>query len=126
MSDTMKPVKGMVLFANGTGEERTFTCLNDLQTAVDGFITSVRLYDGKGDEYAQAYVDDEGLLKGLPLNYQASALSFLLGNTPQLVGNMVIVGTADEDGWDTDINPVLLEFLKSIIPNKKEQDDEIV
>lgn len=126
MSDQMKPVKGVVIFSNGTYEERTFNSLNDLQIGVDGFICSVRLFNGKGEQYAQAYVDDEGILKGKPMNYQASALSFLLGNTPQLVGNMVIVGNADDEGWDTDINPTLLAFIKQIFPERKEQESELV
>ena len=88
MSDEMKPVKGVVIFTNGTYEERTFNSLNDLQIGVDGFICSVRLFNGKGEQYAQAYVDDEG--------------------------------------WDTDINPTLLAFIKQIFPERKEQESELV
>ena len=126
MSEEMKPVKGVVIFTNGTYEERVFKQLKDLQDGVGGWIEPVRLYDGKGNSYATAYVDDEGLLKSKPMNHIGGALSFLLGNNPMLAGDMVIVGNADNDGWDTDINPTLLAFIKQILPEKTEQEDELV
>ena len=105
MSEQMPTVKGVVIFSNGTYEEREFKQLKDLQDGVEGLIEPIRLYDGNGESYANAYVNDEGLLIGLPVNPMAGALSFLLGNNPMLVGNMVILGNTDDDGWDTDINP---------------------
>lgn len=126
MSDEMKPVKGVVIFTNGTYEEREFKQLKDLQDGVGGWIEAVRLYDNKGNSYATAYVDDEGVLKRKPMNHMGGALSFLLGNNPVLAGDMIIVGIADDDGWDTDINPTLLAFIKQIFPERKEQESELV
>lgn len=126
MSEQMPAVKGVVLFSNGTYEEREFKQLKDLQDGVGGYIESVRFYDGNGNAYANAYVNEEGLLVGLPQNPMAGALSFLLGNNPILVGNMVILGNTDKEGWDTDINPTLLAFIKQILPQRQEQESELV
>ena len=43
-----------------------------------------------------------------------SAISFLFGNTPYLVGNMVLVGKSDDEGYDTDIPDYLLTLIKNI------------
>jgi hypothetical protein len=66
------------------------------------------------EEVGCAYVDDEGLLKGLSMNPLGSAISFLFGNTPHLVGNIVIVGKSDGEGYDTDIPDYLLTLIKNI------------
>jgi hypothetical protein len=59
-------------------------------------------------------VDDEGLLKGSAMNPLGSAISFLFGNTPHLVGNIVIVGKSDDEGYDTDIPDYLLTLIQNI------------
>lgn len=115
-----KPVNGVVIHPDGTHEEKVFKQLEDYQAAIAGWITAVRLYDYNGDEIACAYVDDEGLLKNLPLNPMASALSFLFGNTPHLVGNAVLVGGNDGEGYDTD----LPEFITTLIKNISAKQDE--
>lgn len=109
-----KPVKGAVIRPDGTHEEKVFKQIADYQEAVDGWIDAIRLYDYNGVEVACAYVDDEGLLKSKPLNPMGSAISFLFGNTPYLVGNMVLVGKSDEEGYDTDIPDYLLTLIKNI------------
>ena len=119
-------VKGVLIFPDGTYEEKVFKQLSDYQSAVDGLIEPVRLFDGKGNDYATGYVNEEGLLQSLPLNTTASALSMLLGNNPMLVGNMIIVGTCDDEGYDTNINETLLNFIKDMCPLAKEQDSELV
>lgn len=121
-----KQAKGVIIFSDGAHEERVFKQLGDYQAAVGGLIEAVRLYDGKGNEYATAYVNEEGLLIGLPMNPTAGALALLLGNNPMLVGNMVIVGTSDDEGYDKDINETLLNFIKEICPQAQEQDSELV
>jgi hypothetical protein len=109
-----KTVKGVVINPDGTHEVRMFKQLSDYQRAVHGIIDAVRMYDYNGLEVACGYVDDEGLLKGLPLNPLASAISFLFGNTPHLVGNMVLVGKSDGEGYDTDIPDFLLTLMDNI------------
>ena len=44
----------------------------------------------------------------------ASALSFLFGNTPHIVGNVVAVGKADDEGYDTDLPEYLLTLIRNI------------
>lgn len=114
-----KPVNGIVINPDGTHEERLFKQLSDYQQVFDGFINAVRLYDYNGAEAATIYVDDEGLLKGLMLNPMASALSFLFGNTPHLVGRAIIVGKCDDEGYDTD----LPDYLKTLIQNISAKDE---
>lgn len=109
-----KPVKGVVINTDGTHEVRLFKQLSDYQQVFDGFINVVRLYDYNAAEAACMYVDDEGLLKGLTLNPMASALSFLFGNTPHLVGRAVIVGKTDDEGYDTDLPDYLLTLIQNI------------
>lgn len=109
-----KSVKGIVINTDGTHEERLFKQLSDYQQVFDGYITAVRLYDYNGADAASMYVDDEGLLKGLTLNPMASALSFLFGNTPHLVGRAIIVGKSDDEGNDTDLPEYLSTLIKNI------------
>ena len=113
-------VKGVVIKADGTHEERLFKQLSDYQEAVGGWIDAVRLYDYNGSEVGCAYVDDEGLLKNRPLNPMASAISFLFGNTPHLVGDVVIMGKSDGEGYDTNIPEYLLELVRNISAKQEE------
>jgi hypothetical protein len=116
-----KPVNGVVIRPDGTHTEALFKQLADYQGAIDGWITAVRLYDYNGQEIACAYVDDEGLLKNLPLNPMASALSFLFGNTPHLVGNAVIVGRSDDEGYDTDLPEFILTLVRNISAKQEKE-----
>lgn len=79
-----------------------------LQEAVGGYIDCVR-----SDEFI-GYVNDEGLLIGLPLNTLASVL---FGR--YLVGNVLIVGSYNDngeyDGDDHDIPSWLEEMVKEAI-----------
>lgn len=109
-----KQAKGVVIRTNCTHEEKVFKSLRDYTESIDGIIDAVRLYDYNGNEVACAYVDDEGLLRSKSLNPLGSAISFLFGNTPHLVGDMVIVGKCDDEGYDTDIPEFLLTLIKQI------------
>ncbi len=109
-----KSAKGVVIKPDGTHEEKVFKQLLDYQTSVNGIIDAVRLYDYNGVGVGCAYVDDAGLLKGSPLNPLGSAISFLFGNTPHLVGNIVLVGKSDDEGYDTDIPEYLLTLIRNI------------
>lgn len=118
----LRNVKGIVIKPNGTHLEKVFKQLTDYQDALDGYIEAVRLYDYNGVEIACAYVDDEGLLKQLPLNPLGSAISFLFGNTPYLAGNMIVVGASDDEGYDTDIP----EYISTLIKNISAKEEEVV
>lgn len=116
----MRTTKGIIISSNGTMESKTFTALKDYQDGVKGLIEAVRLYDYMGREVACMYVNEEGLMLSLPLNPYAGALSFMLGNTPHLCGNAIVVGSADEDGYDTDIPAWLESFIKETCPEQLE------
>jgi len=119
-------VKGVVLFTDGTYEERVFKQLSDYQDAVGGLIEIVKLFDAFGNDFATAYVNEEGRLLGLPLNGFGGSLSFMLGNNPMLVGNMIVVGVDDGEGYDTNIDDGLLNFIKKVLPEHKVIADELV
>lgn len=114
MNDQLEQVKGVVIDCDGTHIEKVFKQLTDYQDAINGYIEAVRLYDYNGTEVACAYVDEEGLLKQLPMNPMAGAISFLFGNTPYLAGKMIIVGATDRQGNDTDIPDYLATLIKNI------------
>lgn len=117
-----KPVQGVVIRPDGTHIDKVFKQLTDYQDAINGYIEAVRLYDYNGMEVACAYVDEEGLLKKLPLNPLGSAISFLFGNTPYLAGNMIVVGACDKDGNDTDIP----EYISTLVRNISAKNEEVV
>jgi hypothetical protein len=57
-----------------------------------------------------AYVDEEGLLKDLPLNMAASLLAWRFGYLGDaLVGPVVFVGPSNQRGDDTSVPPEFLE-----------------
>jgi hypothetical protein len=60
------------------------------------------------------------------MNGFGGALSFMLGNNPLLMGNMIVVGVDDGDGYDTNIDDGLLDFIKRVLPEHKEIASELV
>lgn len=122
MDEQLRQVKGVIIRTNCTQEEVVLREITDYQRAVGGFIDAVRLYDYNGEEVACAYVDDEGILKQKTLNPFASAISFLFGNTPYLVGDVVIVGKTDSEGHDTDVPEFLRLLVTNICAAKEEAD----
>lgn len=119
-----KTAKGVVIKPDCTHEEIVFKQLPDYQQAVGGLICPIVLYDYNGEEVACAYADDDGLSKELPLNPLASAISFLFGNTPYLVGNVVIVGRADRNGDHLNIPDFILKLVNNI-SSKAEQEQSV-
>ena len=111
-----KPVNGIVLFPNGTHERRQFKQLSDYQSAVGGYVEALRLYDHTYEkEVACMYVDEEGRLKeGAKINSVAGGISFLLNSEDYLLGNAVLVGASDSEGYDTDIPDWLVAFVNQV------------
>lgn len=65
------------------------------------------------------YLDEEGKLKGLPLNPLAS---ILYGHpTDRIVGDVVVVGPPDVNGDDTDIRDSDLEWIGRCLTSLSEQ-----
>ena len=118
--------KGVVLYTDGTYEEKVFKQLSDMQAAVDGLIEPIGMYDYYGNGVCQTYVNEEGRLKQLSLNSVASALSFMFGNSPTIVGNMIVLGLTDGDGNDTDIPDDILGFISRVCGNRAKLEAEYV
>ena len=118
--------KGAVLYTDGTYEEKEFKQLSDMQAAVDGLIEPIGMYDFFGQGVCQGYVNEEGLLKELSFNGVASALSFMFGNAPKIVGNMIVVGMTDAEGNDTDIPQDILGFIKRVCGDRVKLEAEYV
>lgn len=83
--------------------------LEALQGLVGGYIEHVALKDG-----ASMFVNEEGLMLGLPPNELANTLVAthrlrdILGH---LVGTVVVVGSADAEGDCTSVPSWVLEYL---------------
>jgi hypothetical protein len=116
--------KGAVLYPDGTYEEKDFNGLKDMQGAVNGLIEIVHMYDYYGDEVLTGYVNEEGIMLELPLNTVASALSFMFGNNPMMLGNMIVLGKDDGEGNDTDIPQDILAFIKKVCADKNKIEAE--
>jgi hypothetical protein len=101
--------KALVLKTDGTSEvielpkDGAGEVINQI---VGGYFDLARNYNQHINAEVCAYVHDEGLIIGLPVNAVAS---MLLGQ--YLVGNAVIVGKTDNEGYDTDVPSELLEVL---------------
>jgi hypothetical protein len=72
--------------------------LADLQSAVGGYIEAIRLQSD--DLSAVLWVNEEGKLRGLPVNVKATRLARLYGNIGEdtIVGAVAVSGPEDEDG----------------------------
>lgn len=105
---------GILITTEGVIEYRNFNGLSDYQTAVGGLITAVHAMSGA----CEGYANDEGLYLGMPVNPVAS---ILFGQ--YLVGNVVIIGAPDDNGYDTDADQSLLsyiDYLNSVMLMHKE------
>ena len=109
--------KGIVIFPDGTYERRVFRQLSDYQSAVEGLIEPIRLYDYTYEkEVATMYVDEEGRLKENPrINAVAGGISFLLNGEDILYGNVVIVGGDDGVGYHEDVPDWIVEFVDRVV-----------
>lgn len=73
-----------------------------MQEIVGGYYECVSVVLPDSRETATMWVNEEGLLRGLPYNLVASVLASRGRNsTMQIVGNVLITGDADEYGDDT-------------------------
>jgi len=89
-------MKAVVVPVSGEITIQDLNTLQDIKGALDGgWLEALRLKDD-----AVAYIDEEGKLKGLPVNPRTMALAYSLNPnwTDFLVGPMVIFGTLNEQG----------------------------
>lgn len=114
-------MKAVIIKANKEREVVEFspeTCYTTLRDAVGGLIDCVSL----PSQGLDLWVNDEGLLEGLPINPVASALWYGEGylKEPQpLVGDVIITGVADDEGNTQGLTDEqvqgLLDYDKEII-----------
>lgn len=81
--------KALRVNTDGTTERVTINKYEDINEIVGGLFDVTR---------GRVYVNDEGLMIGLPYNVVASAYAF-----QTLVGDALITGGVDEEGYDLDI-----------------------
>jgi len=114
MSET---IRAALLHTNGTMQHVTLRRDNikdiydfigcDCFTVVSPIGGSIGAKEG-----VSVYVDDEGLLKeNTPVNIWSIALCPLLGHSTPLVGNILLTGPTDADGYDTDVKQAFLHHL---------------
>ncbi|MFA5626108.1 MAG: DUF3846 domain-containing protein [Thiohalomonadaceae bacterium] len=94
--------KALKVTTDGVVEEIAINDYTDIQAVVGG------LFDVAGLE-GNVFVNDEGLLVGLPYNPVASLYA-----KQHLVGDAVVTGFADAEGNTTDINDLTMISVKGI------------
>jgi hypothetical protein len=110
-----KAVWAVVINPDNTFEHRRLEELSQYQEIVGGLIEAVRLYDYTYDnDVATFYVREDGWDKELPMNIIAGGISHLLNNEDMLYGKAILVGKADENGYDSDAPQWLIDFLKRV------------
>jgi hypothetical protein len=78
--------------------------LEAFQVLVGGYI------EGIGGDGWNGYVDEEGRIKGRPVNYRASIMAKRMGWPEEyLCGTTVFIGEADSDGFETDVPPWVIQ-----------------
>ena len=72
----------------------------DAMQSIVGGLFDVARGEGPGGEAISVWVNDEGLLMGLPLNERASVIA---GRGAHLVGDAFVTGGVDDEGNTLDI-----------------------
>lgn len=71
-----------------------------------------------GGEGWSAYVDEEGKVKGLPVNWRANGIAARLGwqgaATDRLCGPMIVLGVPDDEGEDTGVTVDVLAQIAEL------------
>lgn len=107
-------VLGLVIPAEASApiESRDLDHLKDYQAAVGGLIEPVDI-PALG---ITVYVNEEGLLRQLPLNSRATFMWWYHVPTSRhyamLVGDAVVVGRANQSGVDTDVPADVIELFQ--------------
>ena len=106
-------MKALKITADGNVDQIEVNGYEDLKEHIGGWLEGLHLTD---DMFA--YIDEEGKMKGLPYNVLATALCQVkqvgLAPTDFISGTMLIVGSPDEEGNDTNV-PFNLEYNLSVL-----------
>jgi hypothetical protein len=92
-------VDGTTTAIKGEGEGGALT-LEQLKAAIGGWLEMLRCDPDACQGFDHVYFDEEGKLKGLPINRVASEMLGRLDFDP-LVGPVVFCRTGGEDGGDS-------------------------
>lgn len=95
------------------GEQPVVKDVSDLNAEVGGWIEAKML---PVEEKSMIYMDEEGRMKGLPINEVATQLCQehgLIGNDTVIVGTVVIMGV-DGYGENSDVSETLVEQIVEI------------
>lgn len=99
--------KALLIEVNGKVSRININGYDDLNKGVGGYIEGIHL----GDTGQFAYVNEDGIALGLPLNRVATNLCYKhnVGLIPgdYIKGNMIVVGPADDEGNETDVSDEL-------------------
>ena len=83
--------------------------LDTLQAAVGGWVECVSFSD------YEMWVNEEGKLVGLPVNEAATAIwEMEYGATDVIMGNVLMTGIADEDGYSTELSDSALMTIEAL------------
>jgi hypothetical protein len=90
--------------------------LKTIQSYIGGWIEVVNF--GPDNPHFFAYIDEEGKLKGLPVNetvtdfWYNSGQRVMLGDV--IVGNVLFFGQVDDEGNDTEVPQDVIDFFMEI------------
>lgn len=105
----MATIKAIIVDPDGTSRHTDIENeLGAFQAIVGGHI------EGVYGRVGTIYVNEEGLLRSLPVNPFASLFAErILGRQARypLVGTAFIVGPADTEGNDTDVRPAVVDYF---------------
>lgn len=106
----MNTIRALVVHADNT-TERIEVAETDFSTAlhdaIGGWFTHVSVHSN-----LDFWVDDEGLLKSLPLNKVATRFYSLLGATSPIVGTAVFTGGGDGRGGTLSLDENHIQALE--------------
>jgi hypothetical protein len=102
-----------VLGHDETIKDLTYERVNELsilQAEVGGYVEAITMPSGR-----IMWVNEEGLMKGLPLNRLATTLLHRLGavTSVRILGNAVITGPADSNGDTRSLTAAEVEELRA-------------
>jgi hypothetical protein len=97
---------GILITTRGLVEQRDFSGLEDYQAAVGGYIESIF---SLVDDRIQGFANEDGIFTGLETNVIAS---IVFGR--YLVGDIVVIGPADEEGRTTDVSDAARSMISSV------------
>ena len=104
--------KVVVVKVDGTVQDCNLESLQQIQSAVGGWIELIRV--GK---LGSGFVNEEGKLKGLPINVLATLIWHKARPTTKgdfLVGDVVFCGDEDQKGNTQDIKNEFVSFIKEM------------